>query len=118
MSIDAVLGLIGSLFGGVFVAILTFLLYKKKFDVEIRKTNAEIEKTALEIDKLKLEIRKANQEFASVEHYSPLRYQEFLLFVIYSQLQKGNAEDVVRWFQEYKEEWLFAMPKVLWLSCF
>lgn len=113
MSLDAILGLIGSLFGGVFVAILTFLLYKKKFDVEIRKTNTEIEKTALEIDKLKLEIQKSHQEFVSAEHYNPIRYQEFLLFIIHSQLQKGDVEDIVRWFQEYKEEWLFAMPKVL-----
>lgn len=113
MSFDAILGLIGSLFGGVFVAVLTFLLYKKKFDVEIRKASAEIEKTALEIDKLKLEIHRAYQESVGVAHYNPIQYQEFLLFIIHSQLQKGSVEDIVRWFQEYREEWLFAMPKVL-----
>lgn len=102
MSLDAVLGLIGSLFGGVFVAVLTFLLYKKKFDVEIRKASAEIEKTALEIDKLKLEIHRAYQESVGVAHYNPIQYQEFLLFIIHSQLQKGSVEDIVRWFQEYR----------------
>jgi tetratricopeptide (TPR) repeat protein len=104
---EIVSSLISSLVGGLLVAIVTYFLTRRRTDAETKKLLAETEKTKIETQKLLAEFSELISPEVDESRPKSRRFSDykssFILFIIYKQLEQGRIEEVLSWFDEFKD---------------
>jgi len=108
MPSDIVSALLSSLVGGLLVAIVTLFLTRRRTDAETKKLLAETEKTKVETQKLLAEFSKLiSPETGEDSQQKSRRFSDykssFILFIIYKQLEQGRVDEVLTWFDDFKD---------------
>lgn len=107
MPLEIVSSLISAIVGGLLVAIVTYFLYRQRTEAETKKLLAETEKTKVETQKLLAEFSKLISPEIDESRLPSRRFSDykssFILFVIYKQLEQGRVDEVLSWFDEFKD---------------
>lgn len=107
MPSEIVSSLISSLVGGLLVAIVSYFLTRRRTDAETKKLLAETEKTKIETKKLLAEFSKLISSEVDESQTKRHRFSDskssFILFIIYKQLAQGRINEVLLWFDEFKD---------------
>ena len=102
---EIISSLISAIVGGLLVAIVTYFLYRRRTEAETKKLLAETEKTKVETQKLLVEFSKLispESDESGTRRFSDTK-SSFILFVIYKQLEKSRVDEVLSWFDEFKD---------------